>query len=296
MSNVAPGRFPGLDAVQPTGYDVFLSHNRVDKPWVRSFAIFLRSQGLNVFFDEDSIPFGADIVQSIEDGVQNSRHILLVITPASVKSKWVALESSLGIYSDPDARQRTILPLLLENTPREAIRPAVRRLNTADLTTHISGEIALRKLLSQLGVVDVEGITLTPFLPASATATASSTKPRDIFSFREPARDWYVARKEQEFIRSTLFVEETGGRNLVLTGRTGVGKSSVLNWLAMTSEKANCPVIKFTPFSDRITDLLVGLTHSGVEILNAIEVQAPSLRGIPKLDCQAVFDRIATKS
>jgi hypothetical protein len=70
-------------------YDVFLSHNRMDKPWVWAFATLLRSQGLSVFFDEDSISYGADTVQAIEKGIQGSRHILIVITPASVKSGWV---------------------------------------------------------------------------------------------------------------------------------------------------------------------------------------------------------------
>jgi hypothetical protein len=49
-------------------YDVFVSHNRKNKPWVRMFVALLRNEGLSVFFDEDSIPFGRDIVHAIEEG------------------------------------------------------------------------------------------------------------------------------------------------------------------------------------------------------------------------------------
>lgn len=38
-------------------YDVFLSHNRADKPRVRALAERLRSAGLRVWFDEWVIAF-----------------------------------------------------------------------------------------------------------------------------------------------------------------------------------------------------------------------------------------------
>lgn len=38
-------------------YDVFLSHNRADKPRVRALAGRLRSAGLRVWFDECAIAF-----------------------------------------------------------------------------------------------------------------------------------------------------------------------------------------------------------------------------------------------
>lgn len=132
--------------------DVFLSHNRKDKPWVRAFAEFLRLQGLSVFFDEDSIAYGEDLVAAIETGVEQSRHILLVISPSSVSSKWVAMEASLAVYSDPDAGNRKVIPILLEPIDRDAIKPSIRRLNMVDLTNHERREKAVRKLLEELGI------------------------------------------------------------------------------------------------------------------------------------------------
>jgi TIR domain len=61
-----------------------------------------------VFFDEDSIALGEDIVTSIERGLRLSRHILLVLSPQALSSRWVALEWATTIYRDPDAAERTL--------------------------------------------------------------------------------------------------------------------------------------------------------------------------------------------
>jgi hypothetical protein len=116
-------------------HDIFVSHNYRDKPWVRQFVKLLREEGLKVFFDEDDIDYGADIVASIDNALEQSKHVILVISPRSLSSRWIALESSMSIYSDPDARNKKLIPLLLELVPRESIQLSIRRLNTVDLTT-----------------------------------------------------------------------------------------------------------------------------------------------------------------
>lgn len=50
-------------------YDVFLSHNKADKPRVRQLAERLRASGLRVWFDEWAIQPGDDIYLAIERGL-----------------------------------------------------------------------------------------------------------------------------------------------------------------------------------------------------------------------------------
>ena len=127
-----------LDAVgcdvNEYSWDVFVSHNSRQKLWVRGMVQQWRDLGLNVFFDEDSISPGEDIVEAIERGIAASRHIVFVISPSAVKSRWVALETACGIYTDPDATNGKLIPVLLEPTPMDDLRPAVRRLRMIDLT------------------------------------------------------------------------------------------------------------------------------------------------------------------
>src|SRR5262245_48499221 len=84
-------------------WDVFVSHNGKDKPSVCAMVEQWRSRNLRVFFDEDSIEPGEDVVAAIERGIGRSRHVVFVITPASVAGRWVAMETASTIISDPDA-------------------------------------------------------------------------------------------------------------------------------------------------------------------------------------------------
>jgi len=115
-------------------WDVFVSHNRKEKVWVRQVVDQWRELGLKVFFDEDSIGPGEDIVTSIEDAIASSRHVVLVISQASVESKWVAMEASIAVFQDPSANDRRLIPVLLDPLSPERIRLSIRRLRRVDLT------------------------------------------------------------------------------------------------------------------------------------------------------------------
>ena len=133
-------------------YDVFLSHNRHQKRWVRELYKFLVQHGLKVFFDEDDIPPGGNIITEIERGIECSRHVVLVLSPDSLRSPWVAMETQLTLHLDPSAIQNKLIPIILEDIDTDKIRLAVRSLNWIDLRVPASREDRLRFLLNYLGV------------------------------------------------------------------------------------------------------------------------------------------------
>lgn len=96
-------------------YDVFLSHNSQDKPAVRQLAERLRQDGLRVWFDEWIIRVGDDIYLSIEQGLQASRVLVLVMSEYAFGSGWVDLERSTSLFRDPSNRKRSFVPLLLSD-------------------------------------------------------------------------------------------------------------------------------------------------------------------------------------
>jgi hypothetical protein len=100
-------------------YDVFLSHNAQDKPWVRRLAERLRQAGVRVWFDEWNVGLGDIIALKVDEGLEQSRVLLLCISPHALASGWVALERSTAIHRDP------------ANTGRRFIPPAAGRLRTA---------------------------------------------------------------------------------------------------------------------------------------------------------------------
>ncbi len=94
-------------------YDIFLSHNSKDKPAVRKLAERLRRDGVQVWFDEWIIRTGDDIYLQIEKGLEESRVLILFMSPNTFGSDWVNLERSTSLFRDPANRQRRFVPLLL---------------------------------------------------------------------------------------------------------------------------------------------------------------------------------------
>jgi hypothetical protein len=99
-----------------SAFDLFLSHNGADKLWTERLAVAIEADRsgppLKVFFDKWDILPGSDVPAELEEGLQNSRYMGLVLSPEALSSDWVALERSTAIYKDPRARQRSLIPLL----------------------------------------------------------------------------------------------------------------------------------------------------------------------------------------
>ncbi len=94
-------------------FDVFLSHNSQDKPRVRKLAERLRQAGLRVWFDDWVIKLGDIVCLKVDEGLEQSRVLVLCISPAALKSGWVDLERSTAVHRDPANEGRRFIPLLL---------------------------------------------------------------------------------------------------------------------------------------------------------------------------------------
>lgn len=147
----------------PAVYDIFVSHNRRQKPWVRQVVAFLRAKGLRVFFDEDSIEPGEDIIAALEGAIESSGALVLVLSRSSVFSKWVAFETAIRLYEDPGGGLHRLIPVLVEPVDRTLIRPAVRRLDAVDLTDPCTRETEFRHFLRTIGITDVATAQLPPW-------------------------------------------------------------------------------------------------------------------------------------
>lgn len=152
-------------------WDVFVSHSRINKQWVRESVAEWRAKGLRIFFDEDSIQPGEDIVTAIERGLTSSRKVVLILSPASVNSNWVALEQSIALFEDIDEARERIIPVLLEPIDRSQLKISIRKLNAVDLTDPSSRAREYERLLKALGLSD----RIWPFPVISAMGTKGGT-------------------------------------------------------------------------------------------------------------------------
>src|SRR5689334_12705844 len=84
----------GDDSIMTTAqYDVFISYARRDgSQMAGKLAKSLRETGMRVFWDQDSIPAGGNWEDAIDNALEQAVHILVVLTPFSVKSEEVTAE------------------------------------------------------------------------------------------------------------------------------------------------------------------------------------------------------------
>lgn len=127
-------------------YDVFISYSHKDAQWVQeSLLPQLELAGNKVCIDFRDFQVGASSVSEMERAVLQSRRTLIVLSPAYIASEWGQFENTLAQTLDPAARQRRVLPLLLE--PCE-IPLRIRALTYLDWTTPRTTEFKMEKLLA----------------------------------------------------------------------------------------------------------------------------------------------------
>lgn len=121
-------------------FDIFLSHNAQDKPGVRRLAERLKAAGVQVWLDAWLIKAGDIIALKVDEGLEQSRVLLLCISRAALASGWVALEWSTAIYRDLANEGRQFIPLLLNHRD---LPDAPRRYKNLDFREE--SQVALRK-------------------------------------------------------------------------------------------------------------------------------------------------------
>jgi WD40 repeat protein len=96
-------------------HDIFISHCSEDKDVVGDLAKRLKRKGIRVWYDEWGIPFGAEISESINNGVEKSYLLILAMSENALKSRWVKNEVDLFLIDDPDNAECRLIPIRLDN-------------------------------------------------------------------------------------------------------------------------------------------------------------------------------------
>ena len=100
---------------QTFSFDVFIIFSGKDRPVVRPLAARLRRDGLRVWFDEWQLKQDDDIIGKTEEGLEHSRVLVLCVSESTFGSDWTSLESSTFRFRDPVNRNRSFIPLRLDN-------------------------------------------------------------------------------------------------------------------------------------------------------------------------------------
>ncbi|HKZ85560.1 MAG TPA: TIR domain-containing protein [Anaerolineae bacterium] len=136
-------------------YDVFISYSPKDQAWVRDWLLpRLEKAGFGVAVDFRDFVVGMPRIENIERAIENSRRTIVVLTPDWLDSEWNAFEALLLRTTDPAARRRKLMPVLLK--PCE-LPQAIASLEAADFAAERHWERQCQRLIR-----DVEDVIAVP--------------------------------------------------------------------------------------------------------------------------------------
>jgi hypothetical protein len=88
--------WPAMNDVDtPRPARVFLSYSKSDQPAARYIADTLKSSGVHAWLDDWELGPGDSFREHIGSAATSSDYILILLSPASVESKWVRQEIDL---------------------------------------------------------------------------------------------------------------------------------------------------------------------------------------------------------
>ena len=200
------------------GYDAFISHNHADKAWVRELAerlaqVDFHGRPLRPWLDEQFLDPG-DLGQEAEltSALQRSRTLVLVLSPASVASKWVGFELEYFLRS---RRLEEVVPLLMAPCKKPSILGDAEPL---DFTEAAQTERAFGELVERLCPPDGPGVAEAETSIDHAWSAALDADPGGLDAEPSPERDALLAA----LLRFTIDAPATEG--LALTGFSRAGR------------------------------------------------------------------------
>lgn len=129
-----------------TGPRLFLSHSSSDKEFVRRLVADLGRFNLNVWIDEQELRVGDSIVQGISEALKATDYLLIVLSEASAKSKWVQAELNSALMAQLSNGGTVVLPVRIDDS---VAPPLLRDRVYADFRSDY--QAGLRSLIEVLG-------------------------------------------------------------------------------------------------------------------------------------------------
>jgi WD40 repeat protein/DNA-directed RNA polymerase subunit RPC12/RpoP len=100
---------------EPFKFDVFISHSVKDRLAARELAQRLKADGLRVWFVDWEVRPGRKTGPKIQEGLEQSRTLVLMLSSKVSTSEWVTFESQTILFIDPLNPQRRFIPLRLDD-------------------------------------------------------------------------------------------------------------------------------------------------------------------------------------
>ena len=128
-------------------YELFISYSHDDKEKVNLLIERLRADGFRLWVDEEQIGGGDQLRKVMVDGIKQSAHVMICLSPSYLEKKWTTFESAVNQAMDPDNRDHRTIPVIIE--PCE-IPAEYCWLCCPDLTSPVNWETEFQKAIKNI--------------------------------------------------------------------------------------------------------------------------------------------------
>ena len=94
---------------------VFISYSHSDEEFVDKFAAHLVKQNTHVWVDTWNLNVGDSILTKVQEAIEESSALLVVLSKASVESEWCKKELNSGLMRELEEKKVIVLPVLIED-------------------------------------------------------------------------------------------------------------------------------------------------------------------------------------
>ena len=201
-----------VEQVQTHKYDIFISYAREDYEWVEGYLLDALGRAQIAYHTEEAFELGRPRLLAFEDAIQQSKRILLVLSPAYLMEGHTLFVDLLAQFYGLETSTWPVIPLILK--PIEKLPPRLGMLVSLNAVEEKDWEPALKRLAE---------VFQQPVAPPTPVPEAPYPGMR---SFTEKESDHFFGRnREIEDLVQLL----RGQHLLALIGPSGSGKSSLVH-------------------------------------------------------------------
>lgn len=93
---------------------IFISYSHQDHDFVDKLAANLVMHKAHVWVDRWELNVGDSIIEKVQEAIQESSALIVVISNSSMKSGWCKKELSAGFLKELEEKRVVVLPLIFE--------------------------------------------------------------------------------------------------------------------------------------------------------------------------------------
>lgn len=94
---------------------IFISYSHSDKKIVDKLAAHLVKNNAHVWIDRWELNVGDSIISKVQEAIQGSSALLVMLSKASVQSEWCKKELNAGFMRELDEKRVVVLPVMIED-------------------------------------------------------------------------------------------------------------------------------------------------------------------------------------